>query len=183
MERNSPMAIKVRIPSPLRKLTKGQGEVEVRGHNVSELIETLETSYPGLKERICDEEGNLRRFINIYINEEDIRFLKGKDTPVKEGDEVSIIPAIAGGAEVKGDRVTSLKVHITFPEDKIKEPIIYEIGREYKVVTNIRKADVTEKTGWVDLELTGDPHEVERAVAGLKKKGVKVDPIEKNIIE
>ncbi|MGH7272965.1 MAG: NIL domain-containing protein [Nitrospiria bacterium] len=84
---------------------------------------------------------------------------------------------------MKGDRVTSLKVHITFPEDKIKEPIIYEIGREYKVVTNIRKADVTEKTGWVDLELTGDPHEVERAVAGLKKKGIKVDPIEKNIIE
>ena len=79
--------------------------------------------------------------------------------------------------------MASLKVHITFPEDKIKEPIIYRIGQEYKVVTNIRRADVTEKTGWVDLELIGDPKEIERAVQGLKKKGVEVDPIERNIIE
>ncbi len=74
-------------------------------------------------------------------------------------------------------------MHITFPEEKIREPIIYQIGRDYKVITNIRRADVTEKTGWVDLELTGEPDEVERAVEGLKKKGVKVDPIERNIIE
>ena len=79
--------------------------------------------------------------------------------------------------------MASLKFHITFPEDKIKEPIIYQIGKEYKVVTNIRKADVTEKTGWVDLEIIGDPKEIERAVEGMKKKGVKVDPIERNIIE
>lgn len=79
--------------------------------------------------------------------------------------------------------MASLKVHITFPENKIKEPVIYQIGQEYKVVTNIRRADVTEKTGWVDLELIGDPKEIERAVQGLKKKGVKVDPIERNIIE
>lgn len=79
--------------------------------------------------------------------------------------------------------MASLKVHITFPEEKIREPIIYQIGRDYKVITNIRRADVTEKTGWVDLELTGEPDEVERAVAGLKQKGVKVDPIERNIIE
>ncbi len=177
------MTIRVRIPSPLRRLTQGQGELEVDGHNISEVIETLEKTYPGMKERICDPDGNLRRFVNIYLNDEDIRFMKGKDTPVKDGDEISIIPAIAGGGERKSPRVTSLKVHITFPEDKIKEPIIYQIGKEYNVVTNIRKADVTEKTGWVDLELTGDPEDVERAVAGLKKKGVKVDPIERNIIE
>lgn len=79
--------------------------------------------------------------------------------------------------------MASRKVHITFPETKIKEPVIYQIGQEYKVVTNIRRADVTEKTGWVDLELIGDPKEIERAVQGLKKKGVIVDPIEKNIIE
>ena len=183
MERIIDMAVKVRIPSPLRKLTRDQAELQVKGGNISELIETLEKTYPGVKDRICDPDGNLRRFVNIYINEEDIRFLKGKDTPLKDGDEVSIIPAIAGGGQTQGNRVTSLKVHITFPEDKIKEPIIYEIGKEYKVITNIRKADVTEKTGWVDLELTGEPHEIERAVAELKKKGVKVDPIERNIIE
>ena len=79
--------------------------------------------------------------------------------------------------------MASLKVHITFPEGKIREPIIYQIGQDYQVVTNIRKADVTEKTGWVDLELSGDPKEIERAVQDLKKRGVIIDPIEKNIIE
>ncbi|MCG3111474.1 MAG: NIL domain-containing protein [Candidatus Manganitrophus sp.] len=79
--------------------------------------------------------------------------------------------------------MASLKVHITFPEEKIREPIIYQIGKDYKLITNIRRADVTEKTGWVDLELTGEPDEIERAIAGLKQKGVKVDPIERNIIE
>ncbi len=79
--------------------------------------------------------------------------------------------------------MASLKIHITFPEDKIKEPVIYQVGQKYSVVTNIRRADVNEKTGWVDLELTGDPKEIERAVEGLKKMGVKVDPIERNIIE
>ena len=79
--------------------------------------------------------------------------------------------------------MASLKVRITFPEDKIKEPVIYEVGQDYEVITNIRRADVTEKTGWVDLELTGDPKEIERAVEALKKKGVIVDPIERNIIE
>lgn len=79
--------------------------------------------------------------------------------------------------------MASIKVHITFPEEKIKEPVIYQIGQKYHVITNIRRADVTEKTGWVDLELTGDRKEIERAVEGLKKMGVKVDPIERNIIE
>ncbi|MBI3802303.1 MAG: NIL domain-containing protein [Nitrospirae bacterium] len=79
--------------------------------------------------------------------------------------------------------MASLKVHITFPEEKIRDPIIYQIGKDYKLITNIRRADVTDKSGWVDLELTGDPNEIERAIDGLKKKGVKVDPIERNIIE
>jgi len=79
--------------------------------------------------------------------------------------------------------MASLKVHITFPEERIKEPIIYQIGHEYKVVTNIRRADVTEKTGWMDVELVGDVGEIDRAIAALKRKGVKVDLIERNIIE
>lgn len=90
--------IKVRIPTPLRPMTGGKGEVEVAGNNVGDMIEQLNTSHPGIKDRLCDERGEVRRFINIYVNEEDIRFLTGKDTPLKEGDEVSIIPAIAGGA-------------------------------------------------------------------------------------
>jgi molybdopterin synthase sulfur carrier subunit len=89
--------IKVRIPTPLRPLTKGQGEVEATAANISEMIETLNSAHPGLKDRLCDDKGELRRFVNIYVNEEDIRFLNGKDTSLKDGDEVSIVPAIAGG--------------------------------------------------------------------------------------
>ncbi|TKB66629.1 MAG: FeS-binding protein [Nitrospira sp.] len=76
-----------------------------------------------------------------------------------------------------------VKVHIQFPEDKIKEPVIYQIGHEYNVVTNVRRADVRETTGWMDLELTGDSAEIERAIVGLRKKGVVVDPIELNVVE
>ncbi|MCP9448869.1 MAG: NIL domain-containing protein [Nitrospira sp.] len=79
--------------------------------------------------------------------------------------------------------MTSLRFHIRFPEDKIKEPIIYQIGHEYNVVTNVRRADVRETTGWMDLELSGDVSEIERAVAGLRDKGVIVDPIELNVVE
>ncbi|ALA58815.1 MoaD/ThiS family protein [Nitrospira moscoviensis] len=89
--------IKVRIPTPLRPLTKGQGEVEAKAGSIVEMIETLNDAHPGLKDRLCDESGELRRFVNIYVNEEDIRFLKGKETSLKDGDEVSIVPAIAGG--------------------------------------------------------------------------------------
>ena len=90
------MAIKVRIPTPLQKLT-GQGEVQLAAGNIKDLISQLEKSYPGMKDRLCDESGKIRRFVNVYLNEEDIRFLKQEDTSLKDGDEVSIVPAIAGG--------------------------------------------------------------------------------------
>ena len=89
--------IKVRIPTPLRPLTKGQGEVESAAANIVDMIGSLDATYPGLKNRLCDEKGDLRRFVNIYVNEEDIRFLNGKETSLKDGDEVAIVPAIAGG--------------------------------------------------------------------------------------
>ena len=87
----------IRIPTPLRKLTGDQEVVEATGSTVGEIIDNLEKSYPGLKERICDEEGNVRRFVNIFLNDEDIRFLKENATEVKDSDELSIVPAIAGG--------------------------------------------------------------------------------------
>ncbi len=87
----------VRIPTPLRKLTNGQEEVKAAGATIGELISSLEAQYPGLKERICDDQGKVRRFVNIFANDEDIRFLKNLETPIKETDEVSIVPAIAGG--------------------------------------------------------------------------------------
>ena len=91
------MAVTVRIPTPLQRLTNGQGEVPCHGSTVTELLDDLEKRHPGVKERICDEQGKLRRFVNIFVNEEDIRFLQGDQTAIKDGDEVSIIPAIAGG--------------------------------------------------------------------------------------
>jgi len=90
------MAIKVRIPTPLQKLTNGNAEVECSAKNVSELLDAIEKDYPGMKERLS-EEGRIRRFINIYVNEEDIRFMEKEATALKDGDTISIVPAIAGG--------------------------------------------------------------------------------------
>ncbi len=87
-----------RIPTPLRALTKGTAEVQAKGGSVAAVVDDLERQFPGLRERLVDEGGELRRFINIYVNEEDIRFLDGKKTVLKESDQVSIVPAIAGGA-------------------------------------------------------------------------------------
>lgn len=91
------MSVKVRIPQPLQKLTGEKDEVEASGKDIESLISDLEEQYPGTKDRICDSSGKIRRFINIYVNEEDIRFLEGEKTILESGDEVSIIPAIAGG--------------------------------------------------------------------------------------
>jgi molybdopterin synthase sulfur carrier subunit len=91
------MAKKVRIPTPLRKLTNNEEVVEVNAATIHELIAELQTRFPGFKERLLDETGSVRRFVNVYVNEEDIRFLQNQQTNLKDGDEISIIPAIAGG--------------------------------------------------------------------------------------
>lgn len=90
--------VKVRIPAPLQKLTQNQNEVAAEAANIKELIIDLEKKFPGIQERILDENGKIRRFINFYVNDEDIRFLQQDDTLLKDGNEVSIIPAIAGGS-------------------------------------------------------------------------------------
>ena len=91
------MAATVRIPTPLRKLTNEQETVEVESATIGAAVEELEGKFPAIKERLVDEAGEIRRFVNVYVNEEDIRFLENQDTPLKDGDDVSIIPAIAGG--------------------------------------------------------------------------------------
>lgn len=91
------MAINVLIPTPLRKLTQNAENVSAEGKTVGDLIDNLETSYPGIKERLITPDGGVHRFINVYLGEEDIRFLDNLNTPVKDGDTVSIVPAIAGG--------------------------------------------------------------------------------------
>ncbi len=92
------LTITVRIPMPLRKLTGEESVVAGEGSTLAECIDGLEARYPGLKERLCDETGDLRRFVNVYVNGEDVRFLDGLSTPLTGGDEVSIVPAVAGGS-------------------------------------------------------------------------------------
>jgi molybdopterin synthase sulfur carrier subunit len=91
------MPTKVRIPTPLRKLTNNEAVVEVTAGTIADAIAELQSRYPGIQERLVDEKGEVRRFVNVYVNEEDIRFLENQKTPLKDGDEISIIPAIAGG--------------------------------------------------------------------------------------
>lgn len=91
------MPVQVRIPTPLRRFTGGSEEVAAAGGTVGTVVDDLERQYAGIKERLCDDQGQVRRFVNIYVNGDDIRFLSNLDTELKDGDEVSIVPAIAGG--------------------------------------------------------------------------------------
>ena len=91
------MSVEVRIPTPLRRVTNGQEKASVEGKNLIEIIDALESQHTGIKERMCDDDGSLRHFVNIYVNGEDVRFLNGLETEINTGDEVSIVPAVAGG--------------------------------------------------------------------------------------
>ena len=91
------MSVTVRIPTPLRRVTNGQDKVLVVGSNLNSVISALEEQFPGIKERLCNDQGDLRNFVNVYINGEDVRFLDGLKSTTKDGDEVSIVPAVAGG--------------------------------------------------------------------------------------
>jgi molybdopterin synthase sulfur carrier subunit len=91
------MSVRVRVPTPLRKFTKGADEVDAEAATVVALVDDLERQFPGIKERICDENGKVRRFVNVYVNGDDIRFLQNMETSIKDGDSISIVPAIAGG--------------------------------------------------------------------------------------
>ena len=91
------MTVSVRIPTPLRRLTNGDDRVEVEGDTLSAVIDALDGTFPGFKERLCDDDGGIRHFVNIYVNSEDVRRLDGLSTVTKTGDEVSIVPAVAGG--------------------------------------------------------------------------------------
>ncbi len=187
------MAIKVRIPEALRGLTGGAAEVALEATNVRELIDALEAKHAGIKARICDESGKLRRFVNIFVAEEDIRFQNNLDTAVSEATEVSILPAIAGGAARKkaGERtpkktaplLKTRRVYLTFSRDLVTQPVIYQIVKRFDVIPNIRGASVTEEMGILSLELQGSEDALEQTFAYLRKEGVKVDPIEMNVVE
>lgn len=174
------MAIIIRIPTPLRKLTAGQEEVQGRGETIAEVLQNLEKDFPGFLERLFDGQGSLRKFINVYLNDQDIRFLNNLETQVPEGSIISLIPAIAGGTPPKK---TKKKFYLTFPQRLIQKPVIYQVGHKFQVITNIRQASVSEEIGLVALELEGEEKEIEKATKYMKKLGIKVEPIEKNVVE
>jgi molybdopterin converting factor small subunit len=167
------MTVTVRTGAALKALLGGQQQRTVEGSTVGELLSSL-----GVRDRLCDEAGNVRRHFNIHINEgEDVRLLGGLDTPVKDGDTVTILSAIAGGDEV------SRKVWLTFPKDLVERPLIWEVGQRFRVVTNIRQASVSKDIGLVGLELSGQADEVQGAIAFLTQAGVAVEPIELGVVE
>ena len=166
------MAVKVRIPTPLQKLTNNQSEVQCDAGTINDVLAVLENKHPGIKERLCDGEGKLRRFVNIYVNEEDIRFLQGQDTILKDGDDISIIPAIAGGAGLVKKRVT-----LVFPTDQIKEPAVFTMAKKFDIMPNIRKARVTESVGEMMLELEGTEKNLIEGIKFLESRGIKVEDV------
>jgi len=185
------MSVSVRIPEVLRKLTNGKDTVSLEATTVAEMIDALEKAHPGIKERICDEKGNVRRFVNVFVNEEDIRFQENLETKLAAGADVSILPAIAGGngkaskkieaAPANGD--VTRRVYLTFNQEQCTKPIIYEMIKKFDVIPNIRSASVTEDIGIMGVEISGPREAVDKALDYARKQGVKVDPIEMNVVE
>ena len=167
------MSVKIRTGAALKSLLDGNQEAEAEGATVGELLKHL-----AVIDRLCDGEGHIRRHFNIHVNDsEDVRLLDGLNTAVADGDVVTILSAIAGGAH--GSR----KVWLTFPKDIIDRPLIWEIGRKFEIVTNIRQASVSKEIGLVGLELSGEDSEIEKAVKFLTDNGVSVEPVELNVVE
>lgn len=177
------MAVNVRIPEVLRKLTGGSDMVSIEANTVGEMLDNLEKAYPGMKERVCDEKGQVRRFINIFVSEEDIRFQDNLETKLVAGQEVSILPAIAGGSEKKHDSMVIRRVYLNFTSEGVTQPIIYHAIKKFDVIPNIRGASVTDAVGIMSVEFTGPREEVDKALDWIRKQGVKVDPIEMNVVE
>jgi molybdopterin synthase sulfur carrier subunit len=177
------MGVVVRIPQPLQKLTNGQAEVSGEGASARELIAHLEGKYGGIRNRLLDDAGKLRRFVIIYKNDEDIRFLQDLDTPLTDGDTVSIVPAIAGGVTLGDPTNVKKKFYLTFPQTLIKRPVIWELMKEFDVIANIRQASISNDIGLVALEIEGSQPQVDASRDWLEALGVIVEPVEKNVIE
>ena len=173
-----------RIPGPLRRLSDGQVTVEVEATDLSTAIAALDARYPGFKDRLLDENGELRQFVNVYLNDEDVRLGSGLKAKVGAKDEISIVPAVAGAlSDLKLRSMGRRRLKLIFGPAMVKEPVIYQLGKQFEIVTNIRRADVTRDQGWVLLEITGEAEELDRGVEYLESRGVKVEPAEGDLVE
>jgi len=167
------MPVTVRTGAAIKALLGGEREAHVEAASIAQVLDGL-----GIRDRVCESSGKVRRHFNIHINDgEDVRLLGGVDTAVADGDTVVILSAIAGGAE------TSRKVWLTFPTDMIDRPVIWEVGQKFRVVTNIRQASISKEIGIVGLEMSGEAGEIERAIEFIMETGVSVEPIELDVVE
>jgi sulfur-carrier protein len=171
--------VKVLIPTPLRKFTGDADTVTVEAEHIGAMLKALDTAYPGLGKPLLDDTGAPRKFVNLYKNGEDIRFLQGVETTLADGDEVSIVPAIAGGVTASGTQVYRL----AFYRQMHNTPILYNIGKKFRVVVNLRRAMLNEEAGWVEVALTGTIEEIGRAVADLQTTGVSVTGPVSDLVE
>ena len=200
------MSVKVRIPSPLRNFTNGADVVEADGGNVGEVLDSLKAKAAGIETRLFKGEGQLNRFVNVYVNDEDIRFLENLDDagegrrrdqhrPGDRGRAVS--PAVAGSAEGTCSRLARASrppmpdpalqppvlVHVPVPA-QVEQPIIWQMSRKFPdVVFDIRQASVQNEIGIMAVLLSGTEADVIAAVAFCRSQGLQVDPIEKSVIE
>jgi len=148
------------VPTPLRKLTKGQSKVQAEAGNIAELLDVLEQDYPGMRDRLCDETGEIKRFINLFVNGEDFRTLEGSDTPIQPDDEISIIPAMAGGqvaAPVKVDQELNLKGEVC-PFTFVKSKLAIEMMSPGQILEIT--VDNSESAHNVPRSLTNEGHQV-----------------------
>ena len=167
------MAVTIRTGAALKALLGGETEATAEGATVGELLDGL-----GIRDRVCDGEGKIRRHFNIHVNDnEDVRLGDGLDSPVADGDTVTILSAIAGGEDFER------KVWLTFPRNLIEKPMIWEVGQKFKVVTNIRQASVTKDIGLVGLGISGEEGEVRKVIDYFIDAGVSVEPIEIDVVE
>ena len=170
--------VTVLIPTPLRKFTGDADTLTLDGGtDIASLMTAITTAHPGLGKPLLDESGVPRRFVNLYVNGEDIRFLDNTATVLKDGDEVSIVPAIAGGAS--GTEVYNL----TFHRDMFSRPILHSLGKKFRVVVTIRRAVLNEEAGWAEVSFGGPAEEIGRAIADLQTSGVNVTGPLTEIIE
>ena len=161
--------VKVLIPTPLRKFTGNADTVSVDADSIGAMLNALIAAHAPLGKSLLDDEGKIRRFVNVYLNGEDIRFLQDKETALKDGDEVSIVPAVAGG--VTGGTET---YNLTFTRAMHNKPILFEIGKRFRVTTTLRRAILNEEGGWAEIAVSGTSDEIGRAMAELQTTGVSV---------
>jgi molybdopterin converting factor small subunit len=169
------MPVIVRFPEALQRLTGGEDEVTANGRTIAELFDDLEARFAGVRQWACDDADALRPYVSLFVNRQEVGPADGLDARVAAGDTVSIIPCVRGGAAKKR------RIYLTFPQELIREPIIFRIGHEFNIVTNIRGASVSDEVGLVALEIEGEPPELERAIEWLKKKGIKIEPLDEEV--